>query len=290
MAQTNTPVPFLKWPGGKRKLADTIARFLLNDQTRRVVEPFCGSAAVSLSLTNRIDSFWLNDINPDLINLFECLRDRTDAVLAHTRALWSEGHNTPEVYYANRRRFNETTDPIEKAALFIYLNRHSYNGVVRYNSAGQFNVPFGSYRDPLLPEKAIWDAVTHLFSKALITQMDFEQVLDACGEGDAIYCDPPYIPLSKTASFTDYVADGFTMADQERLARAAERAALRGALVVISNHRTEASLKLYANASHIEELSVRRNISRDGASRGKAPELLAVYYPARPMVPTRRDE
>lgn len=268
--------PFVKWAGGKRKLVPFIKAHLPLP-AKRLVEPFAGGAAVSLALADRVESIWLNDVNVDLINIYESLRDDPEKYIEDARRLFSSNMNEPEAYYRQRQTFNETDCAYERAVIFLYLNRHGYNGLCRYNSSGQFNVPFGRYKHPYFPEQELSDAAAVL-KKAAITTVDFERVLDECGAGDVVYCDPPYVPLTTTASFTDYAAGGFGRADQERLANAAERARRRGAVVAISNHDTEFTRRLYRDAECYYR-SVRRTISCDGENRRAVREVLAVYLP-----------
>lgn len=268
--------PFLKWPGGKRRVVPHLLPHL-RLPARRLVEPFCGSFAVSLAVAGQVQEFWLNDINPDLVNLLQQLQESPGALMAAARSYFAPENNRDAVYYRLRDRFNASRDPLERAALFLYLNRHGYNGLCRYNAAGAFNVPFGRYKAPYFPERELQEAGTVL-GRARVTGIDFTRVLDQCGEGDVVYCDPPYVPLSATADFTAYAAGGFGPADQERLAAAASRAAARGALVVISNHDTPETRALYQDADQYY-IDVRRNISCNGDNRGLAPELIAVYAP-----------
>lgn len=266
--------PFLKWPGGKRRVVPFLLPHL-DLPAKRLVEPFCGSCALSLAVADQAERFWLNDINSDLHNLLVQIKEAPDLLLAAVRPFFTPAKNRESSYYNLRDRFNRATEPLERAALFIYLNRHGYNGLCRYNSNGEFNVPFGRYSRPYFPALEIRDSLDVL-ARAEITAFDFEEVLDACGRGDVVYCDPPYVPLSETASFTSYSAGGFGLAEQERLARAAEGAAGRGALVVISNHDTPITRRLYQRAQ-CTYINVRRNISCDGDNRGLAREVIAVY-------------
>jgi len=277
--QGQIPRPFLKWPGGKRRVVPFLLPHL-DLPAKRLVEPFCGSCALSLAVADRAGRFWLNDINFDLQNLLSQVRDAPELLLSTIRPLFTPAKNKESVYYRLRDRFNQATNPMERAALFVYLNRHGYNGLCRYNSGGEFNVPFGRYIAPYFPEQEII-AATAIFSRSEITKMDFEAVLDACGLGDTVYCDPPYVPLSETASFTSYSAGGFSLAEQERLAWAVKRAVGRGALAVISNHDTPFTRSLYkrAQCSFIKVKNVRRNISCNGDNRGFVREIIAVFRP-----------
>lgn len=272
--------PFLKWAGGKRRLVATIREHLLAGPAKRVVEPFVGSAAVSLALHEEVDELVLNDSNEDLAHVYLHLKERPRVFIEKVREWFVPENNEADAYYANRDRFNAAPHgSLERASLFIYLNRHGYNGLCRYNASGLFNVPFGRYEKPLCPDDQL-EAVSRVLARGQVTHGDFEPVLDACGEGDAVYCDPPYVPLSRTAHFANYDKDGFGFDDQQRLAAAARRAADRGAVVVISNHDTPATRELY-KGGRLSFMDVQRMISRDGDNREKASELLAVFGPGR---------
>lgn len=269
--------PFVKWAGGKRRLVPFVARHLALP-ARRLVEPFAGGAAVSLALADEVDSVWLNDVNEDLMDVYVQLRDAPDEYIEAAGRLFAPETNSEKTYYRLREAFHRAAPGREKAAIFLYLNRHGFNGLCRYNSSGQFNVPYGRYKNPYFPEDEL-RAAAPVVANAELTRIDFENVLNACGPGDVVYCDPPYVPLSATASFTDYVAGGFTMADQERLVVAAEAARQRGALVAISNHDTEETRRLYRDAQCYYR-AVRRTISCDGQNRNEVAEVLAVFAPS----------
>ena len=154
------------------------------------------------------------------------LRDCPEGYLEEARALFAPETNNPETYYRLHDEFNRTRSPRRRAALFLYLNRHGYNGLCRYNNVGEFNVPFGRYKRPYFPEEEL-RAAAGVLAKTKLTSLDFEEVLGRAGPGDVVYCNPPYVPLSATASFTDYAAGGFGREEQVRLAAAAADAAAR---------------------------------------------------------------
>lgn len=268
--------PFLKWPGGKYRLVERICRKL--EPGRRLVEPFAGSAAVFLNTD--YDAYLITDSNPDLIHLYQILQQDGDAFIADCRALFVPDNNNGSAYYRLRQEFNETRNRRRKAALFVYLNRHCYNGLCRYNSRGRFNTPFGRYVKPRFPEKEM-----RFFSlksaRAEFQHAGFPEVLRRVKKGDVVYCDPPYIPLSKTSHFTDYATGGFSWDDQVELVKAAGRLAQRGIPVVISNHDTESSRRLYrAHGAALQRFRVRRTISCRIEKRDKVGEILAVFQPA----------
>jgi len=264
--------PFLKWAGGKRKLVPQIIEKL--GTGKRLVEPFVGSGAVFMG-TN-FDKYLLCDSNNDLIDLFNNIKRNAGKVIIETINLFNENNRTEEMFYNLRDEFNSIeSGSIRKSALFVYLNRHSFNGLCRYNLKGKFNVPFGRYKNPNPPAKEI-----EMFAKksqlASFKCCDFNETFNMLKKGDVIYCDPPYVPLSITASFTSYHVNVFADKEQRALAKSAEKASENGYRVVISNHATDYTKELYAKAN-IEFLNVRRSISSKAETRGHAEELLATF-------------
>jgi DNA adenine methylase len=263
--------PFLKWPGGKHRLVPRILKLLRPG--RRLVEPFVGSGALFLSA--RYPHNLLADSNADLINLYRQLRDEGEPFVAYCRTFFDPAYNRAECYYAFRALFNTTADARLKSALFVYLNRHCYNGLCRYNASGAFNTPFGRYRAPAFPDKEM----RHFYRRLHDTEIecaDFRETMAAAIEGDTVYCDPPYTPLSATARFTDFAAGGFGWELQQELAGQARQLAQRGIQVVISNHDTPEIRSLYREAA-ISSFPVRRLISRDADNRNAVDEILAVF-------------
>lgn len=263
--------PFLKWAGGKHKLTAFIGKNLPTAQ--RLIEPFAGSAALSLAW--EYDAYLLNDANADLIAVYQILKTEKQEFIDYARTFFTLESNRENVFYELRERFNHSCDMTERAALFVYLNRHAFNGLCRYNSKGGFNVPFGRYKAPYFPEIEMQSFLCKAERMELLCG-DFQAALNVAGVGDAVYCDPPYVPLSESASFTAYSAAGFDMLDQQRLASAVEQAAGQCAGVAVSNHDTPFTRNLYHNA-RLETIVVQRNIAAKGSSRGKVGELLAVY-------------
>jgi DNA adenine methylase len=264
--------PFLKWAGGKARLVDRIKAVL--PVGRRLIEPFVGSGA--LFLNSDFEGYLLADANADLINLYRQLQQGGEGFIEVCATFFTPLNNTEATFYALRRQFNQTTDAVEKAALFVYLNKHCYNGLCRYNARGEFNVPFGRYKQPYFPAAEM----TYFHQKAQRANFqvqDFVATMEAAGAGDLLYCDPPYAPLSATANFTSYSAGVFGAAAQHQLAAMAEALRRRGITVVISNHDTAFTRSIYAAADEHIYFGVQRHISCNGANRGKANEVLVVY-------------
>jgi DNA adenine methylase len=271
---------FLKWAGGKYNLVDAISRHLPDSEL--LVEPFVGAGSVFLNTD--FPRYQLNDINADLISLYQLIKSQSERFIADARDLFTPLTNQRDCYLNFRQQFNQSSDAYERAQLFLYLNRHGYNGLCRYNLSGKFNVPFGSYKKPYFPEAELY-FFAEKAQRALFSCSGYQQVIQNAEAGAVIYCDPPYVPLSKTASFTGYAREGFTLDDQAQLANLAEQAQRRGIAVVISNHDTTWTRKIYQPAA-LHSLQVGRSISQKGASRGKVAELFAVYLPkTRPISP-----
>lgn len=267
--------PFLKWPGGKYRLLPRIRKAL--HPGKRLIEPFVGSGAVFLNTD--YDTYLLADANPDLIGLYRQLLEEGPSFIRYCRGFFNGKHNNGENYYAYRDEFNESRNARRKSALFLYLNRHGYNGLCRYNSKGGFNTPFGRYDRPYFPEKEMQAFVRRARCTTLL-QARFDESMARAEPGDAVYCDPPYVPLSDTAHFTDYHTAGFSWEDQVRLANIACELAHNRVQVVISNHDTRQMRELYTGRkAEISGFKVRRNISSDGNNRNEVGELLAVFNP-----------
>lgn len=263
--------PFLKWPGNKYRIINFIKKHLPFGQ--RLIEPFAGSGAVFLNTD--YPSYLLADNNKDLINVYQCLKENGPSFIEYCRTFFRPEYNTASRYYDLRLKFNTTTDVYEKSALFLYLNRHGYNGLVRYNSSGEFNVPFGRYAKPYFPEKEMlcfWGKS----QKAEFICCDFRETLAMAQPGDVVYCDPPYVPLSDTSNFTEYSPGGFGESEQTILAEKAKQLANKGIPVLISNHDTEFTRSQYQSAQ-VYSFDVARFISCDSRNRNRVSELLALF-------------
>lgn len=263
--------PFLKWAGGKYRLLTHILPLL--PKGKRLIEPFAGSGVIFLN--TEYDSYHLNDTNPDLINLYKILKKEKHDFIKYANQYFQPKYNTPKQYYSLRDEFNQTSEKYKRSALFIYLNRHCYNGLCRYNQQGIFNVPFGAYVKPYFPENEMLYFAKKA-KKATFTCKDFSSSMKKGVPGDVIYCDPPYVPWSETAYFTHYYQKHFPLEHQEKLTEIAEELSQQNIPVLISNHHTEYTEKLYKSAKIIS-FDVQRNISCISGSRGKVKELLAKF-------------
>ena len=263
---------FLKWAGGKYGLVEDIQRHL--PPARKLVEPFVGAGSVFLNTD--YDHYLLADINPDLINLYNLLKERPEDYISEAKRWFVAENNRKEAYLDIRAEFNKTDDVMYRSLAFLYMNRFGFNGLCRYNKKGGFNVPFGSYKKPYFPEAEL-EFFAEKAKKATFVCEGYPETFSRARKGSVVYCDPPYAPLSNTANFTSYAGNGFTLDDQAALADIAERAATeRGIPVLISNHDTTLTRRLY-NGAELNVVKVKRTISRNGSGRNKVDELLALF-------------
>jgi DNA adenine methylase (dam) len=236
--------------------------------------------AGSVFLNTDFSRYILADINSDLIDLYNIVKDQPDDYVAAARDMFTPETNNADIYYQYREEFNACTDKMRRAVLFLYLNRHGYNGLCRYNLRGEFNVPFGRYKKPYFPEAELY----HFAGKAQNAEFHCESyevcMARAQEQNNAVvYCDPPYAPLSATANFTAYHTNSFSLEQQVLLAGKAEELMDKQIPVLISNHRTPLTEAWY-NKAEKHVVRVRRSISRNGGTRNKVDELLALYRPA----------
>lgn len=275
------PHPFVKWAGGKSQLVGAIAeRIPQGRQFRRYVEPFVGAGAMFFWMRRSFPelSAVIGDSNDELVSAYRAIRDHVDEVVAklETHAMM----HSEEHYYAVRASAPHA--PVERAARFIYLNRTCYNGLYRVNRRGGFNVPMGRYDNPKIVDRENLLAVATALESTDLRSGDFGEITNDCGAGDLVYLDPPYDPLSRTSQFTSYTRDGFHRPEQERLAKAFESSAARGAVVILSNSDTPLIRELYTSLSPaptIDEVEVPRSINSKAGGRGKVKELLIYCHP-----------
>jgi DNA adenine methylase len=272
--QTKKPYikPFLKWAGGKYRVLDKLKPSL--PKAECLIEPFLGSGAVFINTD--YDHYKLNDINPDVINFYRALKTHKEDFIDSCNSLFIPENNSKDRFIEMREEFNNTTeDDLRRQQLFLYLNRHCYNGLCRYNLSGIFNVPFGSYKKPYFPRVELSTFAKKL-ERAELYNDDFSVVMSEANENCVIYCDPPYIPLNDTAYFTSYTKAGFSHHQQQNLVEASLKAMNTGANVIISNHYNQASLNLYS-AARLRKIYVKRSISCNGKKRKQVAEVIAHY-------------
>lgn len=267
--------PVLKWAGGKTQLLGPITR-ALPARIRTYFEPFIGGGAVffSMAAERRFERAVLGDRNPDLMAVYRALQADVDAVIEELGKL---GHSEDEYY---RIRESRPRTLARRAARIIYLNKTGYNGLYRVNRSGGYNVPFGRYKRPNICDEPNLRAVAAVLRDVQLEVADFEELCRAARPGDAVYFDPPYVPLSKSASFTAYDRHPFGLAEHERLSRVFRELRERGVAAVLSNSYTVETRALYAGYRRID-VRVKRPINSRADLRGPIKELLVVNEPTR---------
>ncbi|HTO99223.1 MAG TPA: DNA adenine methylase [Myxococcales bacterium] len=265
-ALSEKAAPFLKWAGGKTSLLPELLRHV-PDRLRRYHEPFVGGGALFFAVAPR--RAVLADDNGELVHCYLQVRDDVYRVLdALSRHLYDKAH-----YLGVRALDPQRLTPAQRAARFIYLNKTCFNGLWRVNRAGRFNVPIGRYRNPRFHDPESLIAASESLQGVEILHAGFEETMARAAPGDFVYLDPPYDPLSPTASFASYTAGGFGWEAQKRLARSCIALNRRGVRFLLSNSATERVRELYRG---FEQRTVRapRFINSKGGSRGRVDELL----------------
>lgn len=271
--------PFLKWVGGKQQLL-TQFESLFPTKFARYCEPFSGGGAVFFHLwkTQRLPSrAFLFDNNPELVNAYIVARDKVDALI---QALTIHQRLHSKSYYYKIRKLDrekEQLSDVERAARTVYLNRTCYNGLFRVNSKGQFNVPIGSYASPQILLEPVIRAANAALQSVTIEVKDFRSIVKFGRSGDFIYFDPPYDPLTKTASFTSYTAENFAEDDQRALADVVKTLSEKGAHIMLSNSKTPLILELYKDF-RIKTVQARRAVNSDANGRGCIAEVVVLNY------------
>lgn len=277
MGALDLPRPFLKWAGGKSRLAATIAA----SRPRyygTYHEPFVGSGALFFYLYRHglVRRAILSDINAELISTYRAIRDHVEQVIK----ILSTFPYDEKFYYELRQVNPFTLDLPHLAARMIYLNKTGYNGLYRVNSKGEFNVPFGRYKRPRYLDPDNLRAVSKALQRVDLRCVSFEAILSWVEPGDWVYCDPPYVPISATSNFTEYQPNGFGLEEHYRLRDVALQLFHKGAFVTLSNSDTEMTRELYGDwPFELQEVLAPRFISSKASSRGKVGELLIHAFP-----------
>ncbi len=261
-----------KWAGGKFGVLEQIFRYL--PEGKRLIEPFVGGGAVFMNAGYQENL--LNDVNADLINFYKTLQREAHSLITLAHRFFQD-YNTQEGYLAVRNAFNKQVyDDLHRAAAFLFLNRHCFNGLTRYNQAGEFNVGYGKYKTPYFPLQEM-EAFLGAEGRSEFVCGDFAAVIEAAGEGDVIFCDPPYEPLPNTEGFTNYSGHDFKFEEQKRLVSLLTDAHRRGAKVLITNSGAPNIRELYHDSGfRVEPLFARRSVSCKGDTRGVAHDVLGI--------------
>ncbi len=259
--------PFLKWAGGKRALVEQFLPHIPED-FGRYHEPFVGSGALFFHLRPRRAT--LSDNNTRLIRTYQGLKKDPEGVIARLE----QYKHDRDFYYDLRATDIDAQDDVSVAAWFIYLNKTGFNGLYRVNSRNRFNVPFGDYAKPNFCDKETLRACAAQLRSVTLRNEDFVAAARRAQAGDLVYFDPPYVPLSATASFTSYTKNGFDMDAQMRLRDLARELADRGVHVLLSNSSADAVRELYRDGFALIDIRARRAINSRGDRRGEITELL----------------
>lgn len=270
--------PILKWVGGKRQLLDSILPLIPEYTT--YYEPFVGGGAVLFHTQPK--KAVINDSNEELINIYTVIKEEPEALISLLEKHRQE--NSQEYFYEvraldrDRERYSELT-AVQRAARIIYLNKTCYNGLFRVNRAGEFNSPWGKYKNPNITNETTIRAMSHYLNKAKITVMcgDYREALKGLRKGAFVYLDPPYMPISSSSSFTGYTAEGFGVMEQKELKKQCDLLNKKGIKFLLSNSCCEFIEDLYKDFI-VERVSAKRAINAKAEGRGVIDEVLVRNY------------
>jgi len=269
--------PVVKWVGGKRQLLPEIRKYLPKRDVN-YYEPFLGGGAVLFDLQPKKSV--VNDINDELINLYRVIKNDVESLITDLKK-----HKNEESYFyeirawdRNPKSYNRLSN-IERASRIHYLNKTCYNGLFRVNRTGQFNSPFGRYKNPNIVNSVVLRAVSRYLNESNIEfrNTDFEEAIIGAKSGSFVYLDPPYDPISDSANFTGYARDGFNRSEQIRLKELCDRLNERGVSFLLSNAATNFITDLYGDYQ-IKIIKAKRVINSNGNARGEVDEVLIRNY------------
>ncbi len=283
--------PFLKWVGGKRQLLEDILP-RIPDRIRTYYEPFIGGGAVFFALASqdRFDRAVIADKNAALVETYRVVRDDVEGLIG-VLSDHVEYATDSDYFYALRGADTDAMSEVERAARLIFLNKTCFNGLYRVNRSGRFNVPFGRYKNPRVLNPTLLRTCSALLRGVEILESDFEDIARRAGRGDAIYFDPPYVPVSSTSSFTAYAKHPFGPDAHERLASAYASCVRRGAVALLSNSDCDATRELYTDFE-VETVRATRAVNSVASKRGAIDEVLVVGvkpHARRPMAVVPND-
>ena len=275
MAKNNKLVaPFLKWVGGKRQLMPSIVELMpKNIKELNYVEPFIGGGAVLFHLQPR--TAIINDFNDELINVYNVIKNSLNELIVDLKT-----HENNADYFYQIRSLDRTNDfksltPVQRASRVIYLNKTCFNGLYRVNNAGEFNAPFGRYKNPNIVNEPTLKAVNKYLNSnnVILRNGDYADIFPEINENSFVYLDPPYHPISESSNFTGYVQGGWNIYDQIDLKTACDELHKRGVKFLLSNSSAEFIKDLYKDYK-ITIVKANRAINSNGADRGEVDEVL----------------
>jgi len=276
--EADQPSPFLKWVGGKRQIIPAITRFLPpNLDKLHYLEPFIGGGAMLFHL--RPNKALINDFNPELINVYEVIRDEVDALIKDLKKHKNEADYFYRVREWDRNGKIQKLSRIQRASRVIFLNKTCFNGLYRVNASGEFNVPFGRYKNPNIVNENVLRAVSRFLNESQIEirNGDYAEAVKAARRNSFVYFDPPYHPLSPTSSFTGYITGGWGDHDQIRLKQVCDDLHRRGVKFLLSNSSTPFIRTLYQEY-HVHIIKAGRAINAVASKRGAVDEVLVANY------------
>lgn len=276
MAKNQLVQPVLKWVGGKRQLIPEIKKYYPK-KVSTYFEPFVGGGAVLFNFQPK--KAIINDVNEELINLYQIIKDDVEALIEDLRR-----HRNDEDYYYEIRALDRTSEfknltRIQRASRIHFLNKTCYNGLYRVNSSGEFNVPFGKYRNPNFVNEVVLRAVSNYFNKSKIKILngDYEESLKCIRKGAFVYFDPPYDPVSSSSNFTGYAEGGFDINEQIKLKEICDKLNKKGVKFLLSNSATDFIKDLYKKYD-INIVQAKRSINSVASKRGEVDEILVKNY------------
>lgn len=276
MRKNSLVAPILKWVGGKRQLLPEIEKYIPEFST--YYEPFVGGGAVLFNIQPQ--KAVVNDINKELINLYSIVKNNVEELIEDLKK-----HQNDETYFysqreldRNRKKYKNMTD-IERASRVVFLNKTCYNGLFRVNRSGEFNAPFGNYKNPNIVNEGVLRAVSKYFNRANIVFRccDFEKALKDAKKGAFVYLDPPYFPVSSSSNFTGYDKCGFDRYEHERLKKICDSLNERGIKFLLSNSSSDSIKELFKDYK-IEIVQAKRAINSKADKRGEIDEILVRNY------------
>ena len=269
--------PVVKWVGGKRQLLNII-REHIPKKFDYYCEPFIGGGAVLFDLQPK--KAIINDLNWELMNVYEVIENNVDDLISDLKSHKNESEHFYKMRELDRdkKKYNNLSNVL-KASRILYLNKTCYNGLFRVNSSGEFNTPFGRYKNPNIVNESTLRAVHAYFKKSDITfkSEDYEKTINSLKKGTFVYLDPPYDPVSDTSSFTGYNKGGFNKKEQERLKKCCDSLDDKGIKFLLSNSATDFIKRLYKDYE-INIVKAKRSINSVSNKRGQIDEVLVKNY------------
>lgn len=283
-SESKAPQPFLRWAGGKRRLTSLLIQAFPSDfdpKQNRFFEPFIGGGALTFATGDKNTNFYIpgkniciNDSNPDLVIVYKTIKTHLPELIKELKKL-SKDLSREEF---ERIRSSAPTTNVNRAARFIYLNKTCFNGLWRVNASGQFNVPWGKLKNPLIFDPENLEACRKRLTGAKISTGGFVEAVKTAQKNDLVYLDPPYLPLSPSSSFSQYAKDNFGVRDHEELAETITRLTLKGVHVILSNSDTPETRRIFDKTLTLRQIMMNRSISASANSRIPVNEVIGTNF------------